>query len=30
VDMAGNVEQKYDPGNPSSNNYRSERIVIAP
>jgi Zinc carboxypeptidase/Chitobiase/beta-hexosaminidase C-terminal domain len=30
VDMAGNVEQKYDPSNPSSNNYHSERIVITP
>jgi Zinc carboxypeptidase/Chitobiase/beta-hexosaminidase C-terminal domain len=30
VDMAGNVEQKYDPTNPSSNNYHSERIVITP
>lgn len=28
VDMAGNVEKRYDPDNPSSNNYRSERIVI--
>ena len=28
VDMAGNVEQGYDPSNPSSSNYRSERIVI--
>jgi Chitobiase/beta-hexosaminidase C-terminal domain len=30
VDMAGNVEQKYDPNNPSSSNYRSETIVITP
>lgn len=30
VDMAGNVENNYDPGNPSSSNYNSERIVIDP
>ena len=30
VDMAGNVEQYYDPGNPVSNNYRSETVVITP
>jgi hypothetical protein len=30
VDMAGNVELKYNPANPSSNNYRSETIVITP
>jgi Chitobiase/beta-hexosaminidase C-terminal domain len=30
VDMAGNVEQKYDPSNPVSSNYRSETIVITP
>lgn len=30
VDMAGNVEKKYNPDNPNSNNYHSERIVINP
>ena len=30
VEQTRNVEQKCEPGNPVSNNYRSETIVITP